>query len=213
MDYHELNAHVDAFRANADVCANKLREWRQLGSNVCLLDLRKAYLQVRVSETMWPFQTVVIASRRYCLTRLGFGLNVAPQIMKTIVNAVLSQQERIKEGTSAYLDDIYVNEDVVSSSRVRSGCLWPFLSSSWVAFGRPSYLWAVLPGVPRHWRFPPASGGLGLLPGAWGAPKRGMPTGPKVFLALPDACGLRPCDRAHLKNGLVPYSCVGGTQR
>ena len=40
--------------------------------------------------------------------------------MKTIVNAVLSQQETIKEGTSAYLDDIYVNEDVVSSSRVRS---------------------------------------------------------------------------------------------
>ena len=53
-------------------------------------------------------------------------------------------------------------------------------------------------------------GGLGLL---LGAPKRGMPTGPKVFLALPDACGLRPCDRAHLKNGLVPYSCVGGTLR
>ena len=33
---------------------------------------------------------------------------------------MLSQQETIKEGTSAYLDDIYVNEDVVSSSRVRS---------------------------------------------------------------------------------------------
>ena len=40
---------------------------------------------------------------------------------------------------------------------------------------------------------------------------RGMPTGPKVFLALPDACELRPCERTHLKNGLVPLSCVGGT--
>ena len=37
--------------------------------------------------------------------------------------------------------------------------MWPFLSSSWVAFGRPSNLWAVLLGVPQHWRFPPASGG------------------------------------------------------
>ena len=120
MDYRELNAHVDAFTADADVCASKLREWRQLGPNVSLLDLRKAYLQVRVSETMWPFQTVVFAGRRYCLTRLGFGMNVAPEIMKTIVNAVLSHQETIKEGTSAYLNDIYVNEDVVSSSRVRS---------------------------------------------------------------------------------------------
>ena len=120
MDYRELNAHVDAFTGDADVCASKLQEWWQQGSNVSLLDLRKAYLQVRVSETMWPFQTVVFAGRRYCLTRLGFRLNVAPQIMKTIVNAVLSQQETIKEGTSAYLDDIYVNEDVVSSSHVRS---------------------------------------------------------------------------------------------
>ena len=34
-----------------------------------------------------------------------------------------------------------------------------FLSSCWVAFGRPFYLWTVLPGVPRHWRVPPASGG------------------------------------------------------
>ena len=30
-----------------------------------------------------------------------------------------------------------------------------------------------------------------------------MPTGPKVFLALLDACGLRPCDLIHLKNDLV----------
>ena len=42
-------------------------------------------------------------------------------------------------------------------------------------------------------------------------PKRGMPTGSKVFLAMPDACGLRPCARNNLKNGLVSYSCVGGT--
>ena len=34
-----------------------------------------------------------------------------------------------------------------------------FLSSCWVAFGRPFYLWTVLPDVPRHWRVPPASGG------------------------------------------------------
>ena len=42
-------------------------------------------------------------------------------------------------------------------------------------------------------------GGLGLLPGAWRAPKRGMPTGPKVFLALPDACGFGPATGPTLK--------------
>ena len=72
------------------------------------------YFQVRVSESLWPFQTVMFAGR------LGFGLNVAPQIMKAIINAVLSQEEKVKEGTSAYLVDIYVNEDIVSSLHVKA---------------------------------------------------------------------------------------------
>ena len=37
----------------------------------------------------------------------------------------------------------------------------------------------------------------------------GMLTGPKVFLALLGACGLRPCDRTHPKNGLVPHFSGG----
>ena len=83
-----------------------------------LLDLRRAYLQVQVRESLWPFQTVIFISKRYCLTRLGFDLNVAPQIMKAIINAVLSQEEKVKERTSAYLDDIYVNDDIVSKVKL-----------------------------------------------------------------------------------------------
>ena len=37
-----------------------------------------------------------------------------------------------------------------------------------------------------------------------------MLSGPKIFLAMPDACGFQPCDRTHLKNGLVPHLCAGG---
>ena len=101
------------------------------------------------------------------------------------------------------------------------GCLLPFLSNCWVTFGRPSYIWAVLPGVPRHWRVPPASGvhppGFRPLCGVYclapEAPlKRGMPTRPRVFLALPDAYGLRLCVRTHFKKGLVPYLSGGGTE-
>lgn len=47
MDFWELNQYVNAFMADADVCASKLWEWQQHGSNVSLLDLRKAYLQVQ----------------------------------------------------------------------------------------------------------------------------------------------------------------------
>ena len=119
LDYRELNGFVDAYTGNADVCAQKLREWRQQGSDVAVLDLRKAYLQIHVHKSLWPFQTVVLKGRRYCLTRLGFGLNVAPMIMRAIVNAVMSQDKLIKDATSSYIDDIYVNESVASSQRVR----------------------------------------------------------------------------------------------
>ena len=44
LDYRELNEYVDAFIVNADVCAQKLREWRPQGTDVAILDLREAYL-------------------------------------------------------------------------------------------------------------------------------------------------------------------------
>ena len=119
MDFRQLNRYVDVFTANADVCAAKLRERRQKGLNVSLLDLKRAYLQVRVQKTLWPFQTVKNGGKRYCLTRQGSGLNMAPLIMKAIVSAVLSQEEAVGHAASAYIDGIYVNEDVMPATRVR----------------------------------------------------------------------------------------------
>ena len=119
LDYRELNKYVDTYTAQADVCAQKLREWRQQGSDVAILDLRKAYLQVHVHKSLWPFQTVMLQGRRYCLTRMGFGLNVAPMIMRSIVNNVLSRSAQIHKATSSYIDDIFVNEDVATSARVK----------------------------------------------------------------------------------------------
>ena len=47
IDYRELNQYIEAYTANVDVCASKLQKWHQKGSNMSLLDLRKAYLLVR----------------------------------------------------------------------------------------------------------------------------------------------------------------------
>ena len=55
----ELNDHVDPFMARADICTEKLREWRRAGLNVSVLDLRKAYLQVRVHQSLRSYQTVL----------------------------------------------------------------------------------------------------------------------------------------------------------
>ena len=113
LDYQELNGFVDAFAANAEVCAQKLREWQWQGVNVLLLDLWNAYLQIHVNKALWQFQTVIFRGQRFCLTWLGFGLNVAPLIMKSVIDAIESQDHTIKSATSAYVDDILINENRV----------------------------------------------------------------------------------------------------
>ena len=119
MDYLELNKYVDTYTANADVCSQKLREWRQQGPNVAVLDLCRAYLQVHVDKPLWPFQTVEIKGQRHCLTHLGFELNVAPLIRRAIVNTILSQDGIINAVTSSYIDDILLNESVCSVVRIK----------------------------------------------------------------------------------------------
>ena len=61
LDFHE---YVDAYTVQVNVCAQKLREWRKKGSNVLVLDLRRAYLQVHVHKSFWPYQTVILKGKR-----------------------------------------------------------------------------------------------------------------------------------------------------
>ena len=50
---------------------------------------------------------------------MGFGLNVAPSIIQAIVEATLSKNDAIWQGTSAYIDDVFINENIASAIRVR----------------------------------------------------------------------------------------------
>ena len=52
LDYRELNTSIDAFTADADVCSDKMREWRREGENVSLIDLKKAYLQIHIHDSV-----------------------------------------------------------------------------------------------------------------------------------------------------------------
>jgi transposase InsO family protein len=118
LDYRELNGHVSSHTADGEVCSDKLRAWRRMGDNLSIVDLRKAYLQIRVDPSLWRYQVVEHGGKHYCLTRLGFGLNVAPKIMSAIVNKVLSLDKRVRAGTDSFVDDIVVNNDVVPCERV-----------------------------------------------------------------------------------------------
>lgn len=68
---------------------------------------------------MWPSQSVMIKGKKFYLTRLGFGLNAAPLVMKSIIATVQSQEASIGRATSAYTDDVYVNENIMSAEYVR----------------------------------------------------------------------------------------------
>lgn len=119
LDFRELNSFVSSHTAQSDVCHEKLRSWRRMGDNVSIIDLRKAYLQICVTQELWKHQVVKYKKKHYCLTRLGFGLNVAPKIMTQILKKVLSLDSEVERGTDNYIDDIIVNESIVSSERVQ----------------------------------------------------------------------------------------------
>ena len=60
---------------------------------------------------------------------MGFGLNVASSIMQTIVDALLMKDKRIQRATSAYIDDVYVDESIVPAAGVKEHlCSFSLLS-------------------------------------------------------------------------------------
>lgn len=94
-----------------DICSHKLKEWWEKGDNMFLLDLRRdAYPQVPVA-----FSDYAPENR---LTWLGFGLNVVPLIMRSILDTVLSQDDSIGRAILSYINDIYINESMFSAKQL-----------------------------------------------------------------------------------------------
>lgn len=57
--------------------------------------------------------------QRYCLIQMRFGLNIVPAIMKSILDTVLSKDDITQQARSAYIDDIYINENIASVAHVQ----------------------------------------------------------------------------------------------
>ena len=119
LDFRELNKYVQCHSGDEiAVCDDSMRRWRRLGAQVKIVDLKSAYLQLRVAKDLWPFQQVEFQGRRFWLTRLGFGLNCAPRIMTRVLREVLEQDNRIQEATEPYVDDILVDESKVNANHL-----------------------------------------------------------------------------------------------
>jgi ribonuclease HI len=119
LDYRELNKHVECHTGSeVAICDETLRKWRRLPGRLKLVDLKSAYLQIHVEESLWPYQQVRYKGKSYCLTRLGFGLNCAPRIMTRILREVLAQEKNIDAATDHYVDDVIVQDDMVTAEKV-----------------------------------------------------------------------------------------------
>ncbi len=119
LDFRRLNQSIVSRPGFAlPLCQARLREWRKYGLNCSVVDLQKAYLQVFVAPELWTYQAVQWCGKTYLLTRLGFGLCVTPKIMTAIIEWILGQEKDVAVGTSSYIDDILVREDVVNVDKV-----------------------------------------------------------------------------------------------
>ena len=63
-------------------------------------------------------QRVKFEGSSYELTRVGFGLACAPQILKAVVQYVLGLDTNIQSACNAYYDDILVDLSKVSAAEV-----------------------------------------------------------------------------------------------
>lgn len=109
----KLSQHVDTFTTDADICVAKFREWHKKRWKCITTWFEDSIgLQVCIDESLWLYQTLVIWSKWYCLTCLGFGLNMVPMKIEAIVEAILSQEDNVKEVISTYIDNIFVNDNV-----------------------------------------------------------------------------------------------------
>eukprot|EP00117_Sycon_ciliatum_P035558 scpid11219/ scgid1080/ len=107
LDYRQLNKLIVSHPGlDVPVCQEKLRQWRSIGNagSHVLLDISKAYLNIRIAPALAKFQTVVWKGQLFAMERMGFGLSIAPKFMDIIVKWVL----RAYADVDNYVDDLYV---------------------------------------------------------------------------------------------------------
>ena len=105
LDYRKLNeCLVSKPGLEVPVCEETLRRWRRLGDadEFCLMDIKKAYLQIHVAPDLLKYQVVRWKGSTYVMTRMAFGLNVAPKVMDVVVRWITQDFP----GVDNYVDDV-----------------------------------------------------------------------------------------------------------
>ena len=65
MDFQDLNEYMSSYKGNniMDICRDWLREWRQIEGEGKIVDLKAAYLRLRVEKGLWKHQLVKLVTK------------------------------------------------------------------------------------------------------------------------------------------------------
>ena len=126
LDFRELNGHVVTYTAHADVCAQKLRDWRKKATtNRCSIFEGPIY-RCGYTNPCGCSRLLSLKEKKDCLTRMDLELNVVSSIMRAIVQATPSKDDAINLATSSYIYNI-------SSMKIK--LLQPGWDNIWLTLG------------------------------------------------------------------------------
>jgi transposase InsO family protein len=111
-DCRYLNEHIKSIPneglSDPIAAISTIRRWRAMQcSDMCMLDIRKAYMQVRIRKDLYKYQGVILENgQHYMMTRLPFGLNIAPKVLRTILSKIIPND--IVDHKQYYVDDLFI---------------------------------------------------------------------------------------------------------
>ena len=56
-----------------------------------LVDVERAYINITVHPKLFPYQVVKWDGKQWAMTRIGFGLNIAPRVLKCLIWYILKR--------------------------------------------------------------------------------------------------------------------------
>ena len=68
LNMRHLNEHIISQSGGMPTCDKRIHEWRMMGQDCVILDLKKAYLQVFVEKDLWVHQAVRWEGKVFLLT-------------------------------------------------------------------------------------------------------------------------------------------------
>ena len=113
LDYRWLNKLIHSnpnegleTPVSAPMCLRRWRAHKQ--GTMCLIDIKKAYLQIFVHPDQTWFQCLRYPSEAdvFRLTRLGFGLSISPKVLRVVLSEILPSDAFPSIDT--YIDDNFL---------------------------------------------------------------------------------------------------------